>query len=104
MTVRGLAPGTFDSATGSGRHYCAGRYCDSVEVMKRFTHIVDGDLLPHDNCRFCHEQIVQVSDIGWLDPTPGDTYDLCPSGPYGDHEPSDAPIETRARVRLPHAR
>ena len=71
--------------------------------MKRFTHNVDGDLLTHDRCRFCHDQIVQVPDIGWLDPTPGDSYDLCPSSPYGDHEPSDGRAKTRASLRLPHA-
>ncbi len=62
--------------------------------MKRIDRSVDGRLLPHAQCRFCHRGIVDAPEIGWLDPTPGETYDLCPSSAYGDHEPSDARGDT----------
>jgi hypothetical protein len=62
--------------------------------MSRITRSVDGKTLPHAHCRYCDQDIVEVPDIGWLDPTPGDTYDLCPGSPYGDHEPSDARGDT----------
>lgn len=66
--------------------------------MKKFSHTVDGETLPQARCRYCHELIVEVPGIGWLDPTPGDTYDLCPSSPYGDHQPSDARGDISARL------
>jgi hypothetical protein len=62
--------------------------------MTRFSHSVDGRTLPHAHCRYCHQEIVEAAGIGWLDPTPGDTYDVCPDNPYGDHEPSDARGDT----------
>jgi hypothetical protein len=34
---------------------------------------------------------VKVDGIGWLDPDAGDTYDICPEDPYGNHEPSRPP-------------
>jgi hypothetical protein len=58
--------------------------------MKRISRSVDATSLPHARCRYCDQGIVEAPDIGWLDPTPGDTYDLCPGSLYGDHEPSDA--------------
>ncbi|MCW2848411.1 MAG: hypothetical protein JWR90_2385 [Marmoricola sp.] len=61
----------------------------------RITRGVEATTLPHAHCRYCNQDIVKVADIGWLDPTPGDTYDLCPGSPYGDHEPSDARGDTR---------
>ena len=68
-----------------------------MESVKKFSHTVDGKTLPHAQCRNCHQEIVEVPDIGWLDPKPGDTYDLCPGSPYGDHEPSDARGDIRTR-------
>jgi hypothetical protein len=62
--------------------------------MKKFGRVVDGETLPHADCRYCHCAIVEAPEIGWLDPAPGDTYDLCPASPYGDHEPSDARGDT----------
>lgn len=56
----------------------------------RITRSIDGRHLPQSECRYCHREIVEVPEIGWLDPVPGDTYDLCPVSPYGDHEPNDA--------------
>ena len=61
-----------------------------VESMKRISRSVDGNTLPHAECRYCHHEIVAAPDSGWLDPTPGDSYDMCPGSPYGDHEPNDA--------------
>jgi hypothetical protein len=66
-----------------------------METMHRITRSVDGTSLPHARCRYCDHEIVEAPDIGWLDPAPGDTYDLCPGSPYGDHEPSDARGDTR---------
>jgi hypothetical protein len=63
--------------------------------MTRIARSVKGNTLPHAHCRYCHQGIVEVPDIGWLDPKPGDTYDLCPASPYGDHEPSDARGDTK---------
>jgi hypothetical protein len=63
--------------------------------MIRISRSVDGKTLPHAYCRYCHQLIVEAPDIGWLDPTPGDTYDLCPGSPYADHEPSDSRGDTR---------
>lgn len=68
-----------------------------VESVIRISRSVDGHTLPHAHCRYCDQEIVEVPDIGWLDPTPGDTYDLCPGTPYGDHEPSDARGDIRTR-------
>ena len=68
-----------------------------VERVIRISRSVDGHTLPHAHCRYCDQEIVEVPDIGWLDPTPGDTYDLCPGTPYGDHEPSDARGDIRTR-------
>lgn len=59
-------------------------------MRKRIVRSVDGKSLPHANCRFCHFDIVQAPDVGWLNPARGDTYDLCASSPYGDHEPADS--------------
>lgn len=50
--------------------------------------------LPRARCRYCQHDIVQVIGVGWLDPAPGETYDLCPDSAYGDHEPDDARGET----------
>ncbi len=51
---------------------------------------MDSGSLPRADCRYCHRPIVKVPEIGWLDPTPGNSYDVCPDSSYGDHEPSDA--------------
>ncbi|MDX6299835.1 MAG: hypothetical protein QOF53_1049 [Nocardioidaceae bacterium] len=63
---------------------------DIVNPMKRISRSVDSKTLAHAHCRYCEQEIVQAPDIGWLDPTPGASYDLCPGSSYGDHEPSDA--------------
>jgi hypothetical protein len=65
-----------------------------VNSMNRISRRVEGKRLPHAHCRYCDQDIVQAPDIGWLDPAPGDTYDLCPGSLYGDHEPSDARGDT----------
>ncbi|MCW2817786.1 MAG: hypothetical protein JWR42_573 [Marmoricola sp.] len=51
---------------------------------------IEGKVLPHAHCRFCDREIVQAPGVGWLNPSPGDDYDLCPASAYGDHEPVDA--------------
>ena len=86
-----LVTKTFAPASESNDSCRAGSFGrDTVEGMKRWSHHVDGKALPHAHCRYCDQEIVEAPDIGWLDPDPGDTYDLCPSSSYGDHEPTDA--------------
>jgi hypothetical protein len=68
-----------------------------VDWVNRITRSVEGKTLSHAHCRYCEQEIVQAPGIGWLDPTPGETYDLCPASPYGDHEPSDARGDTSWR-------
>ncbi len=62
----------------------------TLVTMKRLDRSRHGADLPHARFRYCHQEIVQVPDVGWLDPKFGDDYDLCPASPYADHEPSDA--------------
>jgi hypothetical protein len=62
--------------------------------MSRISRSVPSTALSHAHCRYCDQEIVFVPEIGWLDPIPGDTYDLCPGTPYGDHEPNDARGDT----------
>ena len=69
--------------------------------MNRIGGSIEGKTLPHARCRYCHQVIVEALDIGWLDPTPGDTYDRCPGSPYADHEPSDSRGDTRTRFGPP---
>jgi hypothetical protein len=64
--------------------------------MNRVTRSVEAGSLVHALCRHCRQEIVEVADIGWLDPTPGDTYDLCPASPYGEHQPIDGRPHGRA--------
>ncbi|MEO5653752.1 MAG: hypothetical protein ABIN79_03005 [Marmoricola sp.] len=66
--------------------------------MNPITRGIDGKALPHAHCRYCDQEIVKVAGIGWLDPAPGDSYDLCPGSPYADHEPSDARGDLRRRL------
>ena len=51
---------------------------------------VDGKDLAHARCRYCHQEIVEDPEVGWFDPKPGDSYDMCPDNPNGEHEPDDA--------------
>ncbi len=55
----------------------------------RISRVVDGRTLAHAECRYCGHTIVEVTDVGWVDPVPDSTYDLCASNWCGDHEPSD---------------
>jgi hypothetical protein len=66
-----------------------------VKSMNRISRTVEDNTLPHAHCRYCDQGIVEAPEIGWFDPTPGDTYDVCPGSPYGDHEPSDARGDTK---------
>lgn len=52
-------------------------------------HFLRTDHLPHHHavCAHCHQRIVEVDEVGWVDPDGGDSYDLCPGDPYGNHEP-----------------
>lgn len=93
-------PGTFDPTGESNRPCLAIRPDAIVESMKRISRSVEDKTLPHAHGRYCDQEIVEAPDIGWLDPTPGDTYDLCPGSRYGDHEPSDARGDT-SRSRGP---
>jgi hypothetical protein len=55
----------------------------------RITHRSDSVALPKARCRYCGQLIVDVPGVGWLDPDPGDSYDICPAQPYGIHEPGN---------------
>lgn len=65
--------------------------------VNRITRSVEDQTLPHARCRYCELDIVEAPEVGWLDPAPGGTYDLCPDAPYGNHEPRDARGDTRGR-------
>ncbi|MFZ2013284.1 MAG: hypothetical protein WAV00_05630 [Nocardioides sp.] len=51
---------------------------------------VDGKDFPRARCRYCHREILEDPELGWFDPEPGDSYDMCPGNPNADHEPDDA--------------
>ena len=42
---------------------------------------------PASRCRACGHLIVEVPEVGWIDPDRGDTYDLCPLDPWANHDP-----------------
>lgn len=63
--------------------------------MVRFVRRIPSASLEHARCRYCDRDIVLAPEIGWLDPTPGSTYDMCPDAPYADHEPSDSRGDTK---------
>ncbi len=47
-------------------------------------------------CRTCHREIVKVHEVGWVDPSPGGSYDLCDADPLGAHSPESEPaVPTR---------
>jgi len=37
-------------------------------------------------CRHCHEELVHVSDVGWVNPAAGSAYDMCDADPYANHQ------------------
>ena len=37
-------------------------------------------------CLHCEESLVYVREVGWCDPLPGHTYDLCPRERLGNHQ------------------
>ncbi|MCX6396330.1 MAG: hypothetical protein NTV23_07590 [Propionibacteriales bacterium] len=52
--------------------------------------------LLHGHCRHCGRPIVFAPGSGWIDPWPGDSYDLCPENEYGNHQPDvQSPVEAR---------
>jgi hypothetical protein len=55
--------------------------------MKTWTR--DEDLTGHQtcHCRSCGRVIVDVPDVGWVDPGPGGAYDLCAGDSLGNHQP-----------------
>jgi hypothetical protein len=63
-------------------------------VKHRIGRIAKSETLPHAHCGYCDQEIIEAPEVGWLDPTPGDTYDLCPGSTYADHESSDARGDT----------
>ncbi|MCD4523919.1 hypothetical protein [Nocardioides sp. cx-173] len=42
---------------------------------------------PRSVCRHCHEAIVSIDEVGWLDPDGRHTYDICPLDRFGNHAP-----------------
>jgi len=59
----------------------------------RLIHKLPETSLLHGHCRYCSAPIVFVPDVGWIDPWPGDTYDMCPYDGDGNgrHRPEVAP-------------
>ena len=55
--------------------------------------------LAHSVCEHCHLVICLVPAVGWLDPSFGDSYDICPDDPYGSHAPAAA-VEGVHQARL----
>ena len=51
-------------------------------------------------CRHCHQRIIEVPDVGWLDPDGGDTYDLCPVDRYGNHEPDPRHCSSQVQAHV----
>ncbi len=38
-------------------------------------------------CRHCHQALVYVPGVGWVNPAIGGAYDMCDADPYANHEP-----------------
>ena len=36
-------------------------------------------------CRHCGQPLAWVDQVGWVDTTPGDSYDMCEADAYGNH-------------------
>ena len=41
----------------------------------------------HRRCQHCHQVIVAVPEVGWVDPAKDHPYDMCPDQPMGIHDP-----------------
>lgn len=52
-------------------------------------------------CGRCGHHLSWVAQVGWVDLTPGGTYDLCDADLYGNHlaEPGDSTAERRPVAR-----
>lgn len=37
-------------------------------------------------CRHCHEELVHLPHVGWVNPAAGGAYDMCDADPYANHE------------------
>jgi hypothetical protein len=70
-----------------------------VKPFARKEH-VDG---PRSTCRHCGQHIVRVPEVGWVDPVAGDSYDVCPGDPFGNHDPAPAAPARPRRLRSPWA-
>lgn len=55
--------------------------------MKTWVRREDLAGLRSSRCRTCGQLIVEVPEVGWIDPDRGDTYDLCPLDPWANHDP-----------------
>ena len=42
---------------------------------------------PCSICAHCHVRLVDVPEVGWVDPERGGSYDVCPLDPWGNHAP-----------------
>lgn len=38
-------------------------------------------------CRHCHQALVYVPGVGWVNPAIGGAYDMCDVDPYANHDP-----------------
>jgi len=50
-------------------------------------------------CAHCHVRLVDVPEVGWVDPGRDGPYDVCPEDPWGNHAPDLANV----RPYLPRA-
>lgn len=55
--------------------------------MKTWTREEDLGGRPACRCRACGQLIVDVPEVGWVDPDPGSGYDLCAEDRLGNHQP-----------------
>lgn len=53
--------------------------------MKTWTREEDLSGRPSCGCRACGRLIVDVPEVGWVDPGPGGAYDFCTEDRFGNH-------------------
>jgi hypothetical protein len=50
-------------------------------------------------CARCHQRIVYLVDVGWVDPHRDSCFDMCERDPYGNHWPDESSARVKARAR-----
>lgn len=56
-------------------------------ITKAWTRTEDLRGRPCCICAHCHVRLVDVPEVGWVDPERGGSYDVCPLDPWGNHAP-----------------